>query len=177
VKEPPKAVPSSAPAHCGCYCAAVTSSSLRDLLFLPGRGGTGTATDVRGVVVDVALDQGVDTVAGFADGTARYLNHSGAAVIWEAPDRDVEARVEALLTAAAPILRAAAPIDGAVPAVPRSGHAQVAVLTTDAIHTGTGPFEGLARDPLGGPVIRAAFELMTLLMERSSRGEPDGPPA
>jgi hypothetical protein len=155
----------------------VTSSSLRDLLFLPGRGGTGTATDVRGVVVDVALDQGVDTVAGFADGTARYLNHSGAAVIWEAPDPDVAARVEVLLAAAAPILDIAGPIDGGSPAPPAAGHAQVAVLAGNTVHTGTGPFEALARDPLGVPVIRAALELMTLLTERSSRGAPDGPPA
>jgi hypothetical protein len=155
----------------------MTSAPLRDLLFQPDRGGADTAAGVRGVVVDVALDQGVDTVAGFADGTARYLNHSGAAVIWEAPDLDVAARVEVLLAAAAPILDLAGPIDGGSPTPPAAGYAQVAVLAGDAVHTGAGPFEALARDPLGGPVIRAAFELMTLLMERSSRGEPDGPPA
>jgi hypothetical protein len=152
----------------------VTQTSLRDLLFLPGRGGAGTPAGVRGVVVDVGLDEGVDTVAGFGDGTARYLNHSGAAVVWEAPDQDVAARVEALLVAAGPILEVTGPIDGATPAPPAAGLAQLAVLTGDAIHTGVGPFDALARDPLGGPVIHAALDLMTLLVQRSGREAADG---
>jgi hypothetical protein len=141
--------------------------SLRGLLFAPGRGADERAGAISGVVVDVALDEGVDTVAAFADGTARYLNHSGAAVIWEAPDAEVAGHVAALLAAAAPILAATGPIDGGHPEPPEAGSAQIAVLTRDAIHTGVGPMAALAGDALGGPVIRAAFELMTLLIERA----------
>ncbi len=42
--------------------------------------------DVLGVVVDMGLEEGLDTLAGFADGSARYLNHSGSAIVWEVPD-------------------------------------------------------------------------------------------
>ena len=40
------------------------------------------AQDVLGVVVEVAMEKGLDLVAGYADHHARY-NYSGAAIVWE----------------------------------------------------------------------------------------------
>ncbi len=38
-----------------------------------------------GVVVEYPVETGVDYVAAYADGSARYLNFSGAAIIWDSP--------------------------------------------------------------------------------------------
>ena len=39
------------------------------------------ARRARGVVIDVGLDGGLDTLAGYEDGTARYLNQGGGAIV------------------------------------------------------------------------------------------------
>ena len=35
-----------------------------------------------GVVVDMPVDDGLDTLAGYADGSCRYVNHSGKVLVW-----------------------------------------------------------------------------------------------
>lgn len=148
---------------------AEAAGELRALLFAPGRGAEAAVDGIRGVVVEVEVDgAGVDTVAAFADGTARYLNHSGAAVVWEADDQVIRARVLALINAAAPVRTVAGPADEAEPPRPGPGMALIAVLTDEHPMLGIGPFDALAADPVGGPVLRAAFDLMTGLMERAA---------
>ena len=55
-----------------------------------------------GVVLDVPLEQGYDTLAAYDDHTARYLNQAGGAIIWHAEDAAMDALVDALLAAARP---------------------------------------------------------------------------
>lgn len=148
---------------------------LRALLFTADRGGPPTPAGIRGVVVEVAVDGGVDTVAGFADGSARYLNHAGATIVWEAQEASIGDLVAALLAAAEPVLAVAGPMDGAVPDPPSGGLAQVAVLAPAGVLVGRGPYDGLAGDAVAGPVIRAAFELMVALMGYSRTTGSDAP--
>ena len=42
---------------------------------------------VYGVVVEVGMEEGLDIVAAYADHSARYINYSGAAIIWEHPEK------------------------------------------------------------------------------------------
>ena len=149
---------------------------LRTLLFTAERGGPPTGAGIRGVVVDVAVEAGVDTVAGFADGSARYLNHAGAVVVWEAEDTSVSPRVAALLAAAEPVLAIAGPIDGSVPPPPGSELAQIAVLAPDGVLVGMGPYAALAADAIAGPVLRAAYELMGALMALTAGASAPGSP-
>jgi hypothetical protein len=125
------------------------------------------ARHVRGVVVDVGFDAGTDTLAGFEDGTARYLNQGGGGIVWETQDATISAGIQALLAAGQAVAERSGPLDGPRPPVPPSGGASIWLLTDGGIHLGTGPFGALAADPLGGPVIGAATELMRLLIERS----------
>ena len=55
------------------------------------------ARRVRGVVVDVGFDAGTDTLAGYEDGTARYLNQAGGGIVWETADETIGASIEALI--------------------------------------------------------------------------------
>ena len=76
----------------------------------------------RGVVVDMGLDEGTDTLAGYADGSARYFNQSGAAVVWDAPgDAAIGAAIRQLLAAGQAIVDATGPLDGPRPPVPGPG--------------------------------------------------------
>ena len=55
------------------------------------------ARRVRGVVVDVGFDAGTDTLAGYEDGTARYLNQGGGGIVWETADETIGASIQALI--------------------------------------------------------------------------------
>jgi hypothetical protein len=147
---------------------------------LAGRAGIDPAAEgvsdgeVLGVVVDVGLDDGLDTLAGYLDGSARYLNHAGGAVVWEVPDPDVGRHVRALLDAATRIVESGGPLDGPRPGPPHTGHLVLSVLTRGGTYVAAGPAGPIAADPRGGPVLSAATALMGHLVERSLRDRPRG---
>jgi hypothetical protein len=142
-----------------------------------------TARRARGVVVDMGLEAGVDTVAGYDDGSARYLNQSGGGVFWDAesnPDVAIIAGIDTLLAAGQAVVDSTLPLDGGRPAPPAHGMAMIAILTEGGIHLGTGTADTLSRDPLGGPVIAAAITLMVALIDVSQKSgpkQPGNPPA
>lgn len=125
------------------------------------------AKDVLGVVVDMGLDEGLDTLAAFSDGSARYLNHSGAAIVWDAPEMGVGQLVRQLLDAAGAIAVMTGVLDGPRPTPPGPSGAMISVLTRGGIHVGAGTAAAFAADPWAGPVMAAAEELLALLVERA----------
>lgn len=125
------------------------------------------ASEVLGVVVDMGLEEGLDTLAAFADGSARYLNHSGSAIVWEVPDIAVGERTRALLAAAEAVIPVTGPLDAPRPGPPGEGGAMISVLTPGGLHVGAGSIHALSRDSRGGPVIEAGAALMGLLVDRA----------
>lgn len=125
-----------------------------------------TAKDVWGVVVEVAMPDGVDIVAAYADRTARYFNYSGAAVIWEHPDASLDEEINTLIGAGQAIVRNIGPWEEERPGVPSQGQARVNMLTPSGLHFGQGPLNALANDAMGGPVIKAALDLMQALIRK-----------
>jgi hypothetical protein len=127
---------------------------------------------VLGVVVDMGLDDGLDTLAGFADGSARYLNHSGSAIVWEVPDMAIGQLVRALLDEAAIVVTMGAPLEGPRLPPPVHGNTMISVLTRGGIYVGAGPIEEISADRRGGPVIAAATELLQVLVRRADQAKP-----
>ncbi len=122
-----------------------------------------------GVVVDMHTDDGLDTLAGFRDGSARYLNYSGAGVVWEAPDAEIGRLVDDLLFRAEEVVAVTGPLDGERPGPPGHGGAMISILTPGGIHVGAGSVYALSNDSRGGPVINAASALLAELVGRASR--------
>lgn len=127
------------------------------------------AKNVLGVVVDVHLDEGLDTLAAFLDGSARYLNHGGGGVVWETPDMAVGQLVRQLIGEAAVVVAMGAPLEGERIGPPPPGGTSIWVLTRGGIYVGTGPSPAISADPRGGPVMQAATELLQLLVSRSQQ--------
>jgi hypothetical protein len=125
------------------------------------------ATDVLGVVVDMGLEDGLDTLAGFADRSARYLNHSGSSIVWEVPDTAIGRLVGALLEAAAIVVAMGGPLEGERLGPPPRGQTTISVLTRGGVYLGAGPVDVISADPRGGPVIAAATELLHALVQRA----------
>jgi hypothetical protein len=137
-----------------------------------------SARRVRGVIVEMGLELGVDTVAGYDDGSARYLNQAGGGVFWNGrstPDLAIVAGVDALLAAGQAAVDAHVPLAAVRLGPPPHGAAMIAILTEGGIHFGAGPADVLSRDPYGGPAIAAAIKLMVALIDTSQkRGLKDG---
>jgi hypothetical protein len=132
------------------------------------------ARQVLGVVVEVGLEQGLDLVAAYADGSARYYNYSGAGVVWERPDDSLAAPIQALLAAGQRVAAQIGPWEEPRPAAPPKGTVRINMLTPSGLHFGQAPFEALWQDALGGPVLVAAQELMQALIDKSQQAKSAG---
>jgi hypothetical protein len=116
-----------------------------------------------GVVVEIAMDEGLDTLAAYADDRVRYINHAGGVSIVE-EGSVLAAQVQALMLAAQPVVDAIGPWTEPRQAPPPTGQARLTFLVGGELYLGQGPFEALAADPMAGPVLRAATMLLTTLV-------------
>jgi hypothetical protein len=133
-----------------------------------GVGPSGAAGNpVLGVVVEVAMHEGLDLLAAYQDHSARYYNYSGAGVVWERPDDSMDALIDGLLATSADVLRQIGPWGGARPSAPKRGHVRLSFLTPGGLHFGEGPIDAISTDPKGGPVLEQATILMNALIERT----------
>jgi len=129
------------------------------------------AKRVLGVVVEVALPEGLDLVAAYPNNSARYYNYSGAGVVWE---RDVDLEggpIQALLAAAQPVATAIGPWLEARPAAPPAVMVRLNILTPSGLHFGQGDMNVFFQEPLAAPVLARAQALMQALMAVSSTGK------
>ena len=122
-------------------------------------------TEVVGVVVEMGLKTGLDAVVAYADCTARYFNHSGAAVIWDTQTTEMNASIDPLLHAAETIGESTAPVEEPHPPPPRRGSLLINILTPGGIHIGMGKTKAMQSDPMGAAVTQAALALMQKLMK------------
>ena len=67
------------------------------------------AYEVLGVVIEMPVGGGYDTLAGYVDGSARYLNVSGAAIFWDTPDITIKALCQAFVDSTIPVSTHAKP--------------------------------------------------------------------
>jgi len=140
--------------------------------FLRGLGVQPTkaeAKHVYGVVVEVALPEGLDIVAAYADGSARYFNYSGAAVIWEKPDDSLKGQIQSLLQAGQKTANKIGPWLKERPPAPATGESRITMLTPSGLHFGQAPMDVLAADPLAKPVFDAATQLMLALIGKQQK--------
>jgi hypothetical protein len=138
---------------------------LRELGVQPEAAG---AKRVLGVVLEVALEQGNDTLAAYRDLSARFMSHSGKTIVWEARDPQIDAHIDQLLNAGQHVAEKIGPWTEPRHAPPTNGNVRVNLLTPSGLHVGEGPFTAFARSPTGGPVIALGAKLMGALIGRAS---------
>jgi hypothetical protein len=171
--------------HAGAGNSASSTNVLRQILKMPNlesrhylqawhflkqmgqQPEDGEGKRLYGVVVEVGMENGLDILAAYVDGTARYFNYTGAAIIWERPDDSLDTTIETLLVLGQRVANEIGPWDGDRPAAPASGDVRINLLLPSGLHFGQGTFEQLASDGMGGPLIAAATELMQALIAKS----------
>lgn len=122
---------------------------------------------IFGVIVEVGMDEGLDTLAAYEDGTARYINYTESTIVWDTKTKESNELVVDLFLAARKVVEQIGPWDAARLRRPVSGNVRLSFLVGGDLYFGEGPFAVLARDKMGGPVIAAATKLMQLLITRT----------
>lgn len=116
------------------------------------------------------MQKGADLVAAYADGTARYLNYTGAGEFWEHPNDSLDAEIFALIEAGQQVANVIGPWDQERPEAPTNGNVRLNMLTPSGLHFGYGGFETLAKDPMGASLINPATALMLKLTQLRQKG-------
>ena len=137
---------------------------LYERLYLLPADAPVAAGGLRGLVVEVDIDGGIDVLAVYPDGRLRYLNHSGRPVVVDAPIPALAEPMRLLWrsagTAAGRAQRWAR--DGSLPA--RDG-VRIAFIGSDGLRMAQGSFATLQRDPQFGPVLLGASEVLARLTQ------------
>jgi hypothetical protein len=128
------------------------------------------AKHVYGVVLDIPMQKGRDTLAAYEDGSARYINFSGSVVVWDAPgtDGEIDAKLAALLAAGRSLATLIGPWEAPRPPLV-AAHARISLLTPSGLHFGEGPFEVMSRDQKAAPLFGAGAQLMQALTSRAQQ--------
>lgn len=125
------------------------------------------AKRVLGVILEVHLEEGLDTLAAYEDASARYINHGGRMIVWEASDDGVSRLIAGLLHEGQRIADVIGPWTEPRRPPPPENHVRINMLTPAGLHFGEGPLAVLSVDAMGGPVIAAGTRLMMTLIERA----------
>ena len=140
--------------------------------LLRTRGKPDQQERVFGVIVEVGMEEGLDVLAAYADGTARYLNYSEKLIIWETTTPASDDLIGGLFLAAHNLVKNIGPWDSERRPPPTCGNARISFLVSNGLFFGEGSFNALDRDALAGPVIDGAVKLMTFLIENATDQSP-----
>jgi len=123
--------------------------------------------DLLAVIVEVGLEEGLDVLASFRDGTARYINYSGKILVWENEDEISLELTKQLFDNSNRIVQQIGPWDEPRKPHPEKGIVRISFLVSDKLYFGEGPMSVLFNDQLAGPSLLAATHLMKYITEKA----------
>jgi hypothetical protein len=134
---------------------------VRALAFreLQAQGHTVAARQLLGVVVEVPLDSGLDTLAAYADGSVRFIHGSGRMTLVEGPNEGLQPIVQRLLAASQTVVNCIGPSDQPRRPAPQR-NVRMSFIVSDGLYFGEGPMQTLMADGMAGPVLQTAVELL-----------------
>ena len=94
-----------------------------------------------GVIFEVPIDNGLDTLAVYADGRVRYINHTGVMSIFEGTPPEIAAGGKAIVASAATVVGSFKPSDKDR-APPPTVEVRVTLLTSDGLYVAPGILAG-----------------------------------
>lgn len=134
------------------------------------------AKHVLGTVIEMPVRTGHDLLAAYEDGSARYLNYSGTALVWEVKgDAEVDAAISTWIGVGSALAERIGPWEeSGFPALP-PGHLRIMMLTPSGPHFGQGPQAALLADEWAGAFANTATQLLVLLLARDKSAGVGGP--
>jgi hypothetical protein len=124
--------------------------------------------ELLAVIVEVGLEGGLDVLASFRDGKARYINQSGKVLIWDTvSDTRANELSTDLFAKSEPIIGQIGPWDMPRKPHPLAGSARITFLTSDARYFVEGQGETLFIESIAGPPLTTATQLMRYLISKA----------
>jgi hypothetical protein len=115
--------------------------------------------------VEMTGPDGTDTLAVFADGTARYINHSGKMVIVESQTNPFEEENKNLIHSSKPVVAAIGPWEKQRLPAPARGIFRMTFLVSDGLYFGQGPMGAMQKDRRAEPVVTASTRLLLKIVQ------------
>ena len=145
-------------------------SRVRMLAFnaLRAAGRTVPKREHLGTIIEVRLPTGLDTLAVFADGSARYINQSGKISIVEGTPNAFDREIMMVIETSKPIIAAIGPWDKERLPAPKQGNIRMTFLVSDGLYFGEGPMDAMQRERMAAPLISAATALLLKLVEKTT---------
>jgi hypothetical protein len=123
--------------------------------------------ELLAVIVEVGLEKGLDVLASFNDGTARYINQTGKVLVWEASDEKSKELTQDLFLKSQNIVDQIGVWDKPRRPAPTTGNVRITFLVSDGLYFGEGPVDVLFNDPMASAALTSATYLMKYLTEKS----------
>ncbi len=123
--------------------------------------------ELLAVIIEVGLDDGLDVLASFSDGTARYINQTGKMIIWETTDETSNKLTQDLFLKSQEIINQIGVWDKPRRPHPTKGTARITFLVSDGLYFGEGPMDIIFNDPLASPALTSGTELMKYMTEKA----------
>ncbi len=149
----------------------VVECRLRLLAFhlLKKMGAHDDSKKFLGFVIEIGMDEGLDTLAVYKDGTARYINHKESMIVWETPTIESDSIMLDIFKEGQSIVDRIGPWEGKRKMAPAYGMCRLTFLVSGDLYFGQGPFEEFQSDPMAGPVIAAATRMLVFLTQKVNK--------
>ncbi len=140
--------------------------SLRSLGELPPDPLRG---QIQGFIIENHMEQGLDLLAAYADHTARYSNSSGAGLIWDTRDPEIDHLIDNLLQAGQSIMETMGLDQRETLPIPAKGNIRLFVMGFGGSCFDEGPAAQLVQDQMAEYAIHAGYDLIRCLLEKAKR--------
>lgn len=123
---------------------------------------------ILGVVLEVPQAQGLDTLAAYSDGGARYINQSGKLGVLEPNGLpELNRMATQIVELARPVTSRTAPVTSQRGPPPASPGMRLTVLASDGRYFGDGTFEAMEQDAVASPIVKQATQLLIGLLNKA----------
>jgi len=120
-----------------------------------------TKVTLLGVIVEVPLDGGLDTLAAYSDGRVRYINQTGKLTVVESGgSAEIEKLAKELVHLSVPVVKQIGPWGNDRLPPPSKGNIRMTFLVSDGLYFGEGPLAIMQKEPMAAPVINKAVQLL-----------------
>lgn len=120
-----------------------------------------TKGTLLGVIVEVPLEGGLDTLAAYSDGRVRYINQTGKLTVVElGGSAEIEKLAKGLIDVSVPVIQKIGPWENDRLPPPAKGNIRMTFLVSDGLYFGEGPMAIMQNEPMAAPVINKAIQLL-----------------
>ena len=119
--------------------------------------------EVLGIILEVGLPQGVDTLAAYKDFRARYINHNGKSIIWESRSQDIDEVIRKLFSTSQDVLSGIKALDHVRFAPPLDYSFRITLLVSDGVYLGQGKITDKDETPVLRLFVKAQDLFIALL--------------